>query len=60
VADHTDVAAQAHRLWSELREAGVAVRIFGASDTDHVKLDRDLGVSGHTSTAELFAFVERL
>jgi acetyl esterase/lipase len=58
VADHTDTTAQAHRLWSELREAGVAANTFGAGGTDHVRLDRDLGTPGDPSTAELFAFVE--
>jgi acetyl esterase/lipase len=58
VADHTDTTAQAHRLWSELREAGVPAKMFGAARTDHVRLDRDLGVAGDPSTAELFTFVE--
>ena len=58
VADHTDTTAQAHRLWSELREAGVPAKTFGAAGTDHVRLDRDLGVPGDPSTAELFAFVD--
>jgi len=60
VADHTDTTAQAHRLWSELREAGVEAKVFGASGTDHVKLDSNLGVEGDPATFELFAFVERL
>src|SRR2546421_10182829 len=58
VADDTDTTAQAHRLWSELREAGIEAKMFGAAGTDHVKLDRDLGVPGDPSTAELFAFVD--
>ncbi len=58
VADHTDTTAQAHRLWSELQEAGVAAKIYGAADTDHQKLDRNLGTPGDPSTAELFAFVD--
>lgn len=58
VATHTDTTAQAHRLWSELREAGVSATIFGAEGTDHVKLDRDLGVAGDAATAALFSFVD--
>ena len=58
VADHTDTTAQAHRLWSELLEARVPAKVFGAAGTDHIRLDRDLGVPGDPSTAELFAFVE--
>jgi len=60
VADHTDTTAQAYRLWSELREAGVPAKIFGADKTDHVRLDRDLGVAGDPSTVELFAFVDAI
>jgi hypothetical protein len=58
VADNTDTTAQAHRLWIELHEAGIEAKMFGAAGTDHVKLDRDLGVPGDPSTAELFAFVD--
>ena len=58
VADHTDTTAQAHRLWSELTEAGVPAKIFGAEGTDHVRLDRNLGVENDPSTAELFAFID--
>ena len=58
VADHTDTTAQAHRLWSELKEARVPAKIFGAEGTDHVRLDRNLGVEGDPSTAELFAFID--
>ena len=60
VADHTDTTAQAHRLWSELVKAGVPAKIYGAARTDHVKLDRNLGVAGDPSTNELFAFVDGL
>ena len=58
VADHTDTTAQAHQMWSELLEAGVPAKIFGVAGTDHVRLDRDLGIPGDPSTSELFAFVE--
>jgi arylformamidase len=58
VADHTDTTAQAHRLWSELQEVGVQAKMFGAAGTDHVRLDRDLGVPGDPSTAEVFAFLD--
>jgi arylformamidase len=60
VADHTDTTAQAHRLWSELVDAGVPAKIYGAAATDHVKLDANLGVAGDPSTKELFAFVDGL
>jgi acetyl esterase/lipase len=60
VADHTDTTAQAYRLWAALDQAGVPARIFGAEDTDHVKLDRDLGVAGDPSTKVLFEFTDKL
>lgn len=56
VADHTDTAAQAYRLWAALDQARVPAKLFGADGTDHVKLDRDLGASGDPSTSLLFDF----
>jgi len=60
VADHTDTTAQAHQMWSELLEAGVPAKIFGVAGTDHVRLDRDLGIPGDPSTSELFALSRTL
>ena len=57
VADHTDTSAQAYRLWAALDVAGVPAKLVGAEGTDHVKLDRDLGVPGDPATQELFDFV---
>jgi arylformamidase len=56
VADHTDTTAQAYRLWEALDRAGVPATLFGAEETDHVKLDRDLGVPGDPATKVLFEF----
>jgi acetyl esterase/lipase len=58
VADHTDVTAQAYRLWDALDQAGVRARLFGAENTDHVKLDRDLGLPDDPATRVLFAFLD--
>jgi acetyl esterase/lipase len=60
VADHTDTTAQAYRLWAALDQAGVPAKLFGAEGTDHVKLDRDLGVAGEMATKALFEFTDRL
>ena len=60
VADHTDTTAQAYRLWAALDQAGVPAKLFGAEDTDHVKLDRDLGVAGDPATKVLFEFTDQL
>lgn len=56
VADHSDTAAQAYRLWAALDQAGIRATLFGAENTDHVKLDRDLGVEADPATRALFAF----
>lgn len=59
VADHTDTSAQAYRLWAALDQAGIPATIYGAGATDHVKLDRDLGVAGDASTKLLFEFTAK-
>src|SRR3954452_23009016 len=60
VADHTDTTAQAYRLWAALDQAGVPATLFGAEATDHVKLDRDLGLGDDPATNTLFEFMDRL
>jgi acetyl esterase/lipase len=60
VADHTDTAAQAYRLWAALDQAGIPAKLFGVDGTDHVKLDRDLGVAGDPATKLLFEFTDQL
>ncbi len=57
VAGHPDTSAQAFRLGSVLREAGVAVSVFGAKDTTHVKLNDDLGLPDDPATKALDEFV---
>lgn len=60
VADHTDTTAQAYRLWSALDQAGIPAKLVGAEDTDHVKLDRDLGVANDPATKVLFEFTDEI
>jgi acetyl esterase/lipase len=60
VADHTDTTAQAYRLWAALDQAGIRAKLFGAVGTDHVKLDRDIGVTGDPATTALFEFTNRI
>ncbi len=60
VADHTDTTAQAYRLWAALDIAGVPAKLFGAEETDHAKLDRDLGVGGDPATKVLFEFTDQV
>ena len=60
LADHTDTAAQAYRLWAALDQAGIPAKLFGVEQTDHMKLDRDLGVPGDPATKALFEFTDQL
>ncbi len=57
VADHPDTSAQAKRLGSALNEAGIAAKLFGAKDTEHSKIDENLGQPDDPSTKALFEFV---
>ncbi len=59
VAAHPDNSAQAQRLGAVLKEAGVPVKVFGARDTDHSKLNDNLGVAGDPATKELYEFLDR-
>ncbi len=60
VVSHPDTSAQAFRLSSVLREAGVPVKVFGARDTSHVKLNDDLGLPDDPATKELGEFVDKV
>ena len=60
VAGHPDVSAQAFRLGAALKEAGVPVRVFGARNTDHTRLNDELGVAGDPATGALFEFVDQV
>ena len=58
VANQADVSAQAFRLGAVLKEAGVPARVFAAKDTEHSKLNDDLGSSADDpATKALFEFV---
>ncbi|MGP0065257.1 MAG: alpha/beta hydrolase [Isosphaeraceae bacterium] len=60
VGDHPDTGAQARRLGSVLTEAGIPAKIFGAKDTNHSKLDENLGLPGDPSTKVLFEFADEM
>jgi arylformamidase len=57
VAEHPDTSAQAIRLADVLKTAGVSVRVFGAQESSHNKINADLGVPNNPGTEALFAFV---
>ena len=57
VADHPDTSAQAKRLASVLSEAGISAKLFGAKDTEHSKINENLGLPDDPSTKAMFEFV---
>src|SRR5262249_5079185 len=59
VAEHPYTSAQAQRLGSVLKEAGAAATVFGARDTNHGKINANLGVPDDPSTKALFEFLEQ-
>jgi acetyl esterase/lipase len=58
VAGHPDVTAQAQRLGSALKDAGIPARIFGARETTHTKINDELGKPDDPATKELFEFLD--
>ena len=60
VAGHPDVSAQAKRLGNVLSQAEIPVKVFGASETTHNKLNDDLGLADDPATKELVMFLEPL
>lgn len=57
VADHPDNAAQAQRLGAVLKETGIPVTVFGAKETNHTRINAELGQPDDPSTKALFDFV---
>ena len=57
VAGHPDTTAQAKRLGAVLQQAEIPVKVFGAQETTHNKLNADLGLPDDPATLELFKFL---
>lgn len=57
VADHPDNNAQAQRLGAVLKEAEIPVRVFGAVETNHNRINANLGTPDDPSSKALFEFV---
>ncbi|HLJ91704.1 MAG TPA: alpha/beta hydrolase [Gemmataceae bacterium] len=57
VADHPDTSAQAQRLGNALKAAGVPVTLFGARESNHNKLNADLGLPNDPATKALVEFL---
>jgi acetyl esterase/lipase len=58
VVDHPDVSAQAERLEAVLKDAGIPVKRFAARETNHSKLNENLGLPDDPPTKALFDFVD--
>ncbi len=56
VADHPDNSMQAKRFETALKAAAVPVKVFGARDTNHVRMNDELGRAEDPSTVALFDF----
>lgn len=54
-----DTTAQALRLEEVLKGAAVPVTVFGESDTNHERLNDDLGKPEDRATRELFRFLDK-
>src|SRR6185369_8614329 len=58
VADHPDTSAQAERLEAVLKDAGIPTKRFAARETNHSKLNENLGLPDDPPTKALFEFVD--
>lgn len=58
VAHHPDNTAQAQRLGAVLKDADIPVTLFGARETNHNRLNNNLGVPDDPATKALFEFVD--
>jgi len=58
VANHPDTTAQAQRLGTVLKEAGIPVKVFGARETTHNKVNADIGLPDDAATKAMFEFLD--
>ena len=57
VAGHPDTSAQAMRLAAVLKSAHLPVRVFGARESTHTRINADLGLPQDPATKEVFLFI---
>jgi acetyl esterase/lipase len=55
-----DTRAQAERLERVLQEAGIPAKAYGKSDTNHSRLNEDLGKPDDPATQEFYKFLDPL
>lgn len=58
VADHPDNSAQAQRLGAVLKVSEIPASVFGAQETNHTRINAELGTPDDPSTKALFEFVD--
>lgn len=58
VASHPDTSAQADWLGNVLKQSEIPVRLYAGRDTNHSKLNDDLGLADDPGSAALFEFVQ--
>ncbi len=54
-----DTTAQAKRLESVLRESGIAANAVGKSDSNHSRLNDDIGQPDDPITKSVFEFLDK-
>lgn len=57
VSSHPDMSAQAAHLAAVLKEAGIPAKTFGARESNHNKINADLGLPDDPGTKAVFAFM---
>jgi arylformamidase len=57
VADNPDTTAQAQRLGAVLKESGIPVTPFGAKESNHRRINEELGLPDDAATKALFDFL---
>jgi arylformamidase len=60
VADHPDNSAQAQRLGAVLKQAEIPVTVLGGKDTNHSKINGNIGTQDDAVTKELAGFVAKI
>ena len=58
VAEHPETRLQSQRMVAALKASGVRASTFPAENTEHVKLNADLGLPGDKPTAAMFEFLD--
>lgn len=59
VSDHPDTNAQAQRLGSVLADSNISVQLVAGKNTNHSKINDDLGLANDPSTVLLFEFLDK-